>query len=219
MNGVSRTVLAAPIPTVTSRPTIKKYAGAGNLTDMTINTTLGRRAFLATAAKASIAAATTTVGIQNSAVAAVSEKKLRFWNTHTRESIDAVFFRNGNYEANELNKLKHFLRDHRENEWIDMDVGLYEQLWDLQQIIGGQEIFEVISGYRSPKTNRKLRKNTSGVAKKSFHMKGRAIDVRLRGTKISDLQQAALTMKAGGLGYYPSSRFIHLDTGPVRSWS
>lgn len=189
---------------------------------MTIKTTISRRTFLTAAAKTSVAAAAATICIQNNAIAAtsqVSEKKLRFWNTHTRESIEAVFFRNGNYEANELNKLKYFLRDHRENEWMDMDVGLYEQLWDLQQSVGGQEIFEVISGYRSPKTNRKLRKNSSGVAKKSFHMKGRAIDVRLRGTKISALQQAALQMNAGGVGYYPSSRFIHLDTGPVRSWS
>jgi len=186
---------------------------------MKINKTLSRRTFLATAAKTSIIAASATIGIQSSAHATVSEKKLRFWNTHTRESLDAVFFRNGNYEANELNKLKHFLRDHRENEWIDMDIGLYEQLWDLQQGVGGQEIFEVISGYRSPKTNSRLRKNSSGVAKKSFHMLGRAIDVRLRDTKISALQQAALKLNAGGVGYYPSSRFIHLDTGPVRNWS
>jgi len=172
-----------------------------------------------TAAKTSVAAAATSVGIQSNAIATVNEKKLRFWNTHTRESIDAVFFRNGNYDANALNELKYFLRDHRENEWIDMDVGLYEQLWDLQQSVGGQEIFEVISGYRSAKTNRKLRKNSSGVAKKSFHMKGRAIDIRLRGTKISAVRQAALKLSAGGVGYYPSSRFVHLDTGPVRSWS
>lgn len=147
------------------------------------------------------------------------EKKLRLHNTHTKESLEIVFFRDGKYDHVALTRLYVLLRDHRENEAVVMDKRLFEQLWELQQRVGGEGVFEIISGYRSPKTNSKLRKGSSGVAKKSYHLKGQAIDVRLRGTKLAQLHKVARGMKAGGVGYYPGSDFIHLDTGPVRSWS
>lgn len=186
---------------------------------MTTNKFNGRRFFLTTTAKATVVLGTVICGLSTNAFANNDEKKLRLFNTHTGEELDIVFFRNGHYEAQALTQLNHFLRDHRENEFTTMDASLFDQLWDLQQRIGSTEVFEVISGYRSPKTNKKLRNKSSGVAKKSYHMKGRAIDIRLRGTRISTVHKAALSLKAGGVGYYPSSRFVHLDTGPVRNWA
>ena len=110
------------------------------------------------------------------------------------------------------------LRDHRSDELTAMDPSLLDLLYNLQQKTQGHGPFHVISGYRSPSTNNKLRKNSKGVAKKSLHMQGRAIDIRLPGSELKTLQHAALSLQAGGVGYYPKSNFIHLDTGRVRFW-
>lgn len=100
-----------------------------------------------------------------------------------------------------------------------MDRALLDMLYGLQQGIGGEGEFEIISAYRSPKTNQMLRTKSGGVAKRSLHMQGRAIDVRLCGCDLKTLRDQALAMKAGGVGYYPKSNFIHIDTGRFRSWS
>lgn len=181
-----------------------------------------RRQFLKSTAKASLATAALTMTSTSLLAAEATkpaEKKLSLFNTHTKETIEAVYWRDGKYDEDVMTQLYLLLRDHRENEAAVIDCRLFDQLWDLQQRCGGEGTFEIISGYRSPTTNGKLRKGSSGVAKKSYHMKGRAIDIRLRGTHLSKLRRAALAMRAGGVGYYPSSDFIHLDTGPVRSWS
>lgn len=160
-----------------------------------------------------------TAALASDAKPVVKEKVLSFYNTHTHEEIKVVYWANGDYVKNSLNKLDLLLRDHREHEAVTMDPKLYDQLWDLQQEIGGEEVFEIISGYRTPKTNNKLRERSSGVAKFSYHIQGRAIDIRLRGTRTVDVFKAAKNMKAGGVGYYAGSDFVHLDTGPHRSWS
>lgn len=153
-----------------------------------------------------------------SATKTEGSRQLSFYNTHTREKLSVAFWENGKYNKKNLRKLDKLLRDHRQNELIEMDTGLYEQLWTLQQNLKSNGTFQIISGYRSPKTNARLRKKSSGVAKKSYHMQGRAIDVRLTDIPLSKLRSAAHKMAAGGVGYYPSSDFIHLDTGPVRRW-
>lgn len=180
-----------------------------------------RRKFLQSTAIASIALAATgnSVASVTATLAESDSRKLRFFNTHTKESLEVVYCCDGQYDEKVLTELNLLMRDHRENEAVVMDPQLFDQLWTLQQNIGGDGVFEIISGYRSPNTNGSLRKTSTGVAEKSFHTKGRAIDVRLRGTKLRKLQKAALKLKAGGVGYYPTSDFIHLDTGPVRSWS
>lgn len=148
------------------------------------------------------------------------ERVLSFYNTHTHEELKIVYWANGNYVKPSLAKLDLLMRDHRENEACVMDHKLYDQLWELQQRLGSEEVFEIISGYRSPATNNMLRKRSNGgVASRSYHLKGRAIDVRLRGSKTSDVRKVAVDMKAGGVGYYPGSDFVHLDTGPIRNWS
>jgi len=183
-----------------------------------------RRAFLITAAKTAVATVALSATASNTLAGALTApprivKSLKLFNTHTHETLEVVFCRDGIYDQAALSKLNFLLRDHRENETTIMDRGLFDQMWTLQQRCGGDEVFEIISGYRSPATNNKLRKKSSGVAKNSYHMKGRAIDIRLRGTKLNKLHSEALAMNAGGVGYYPGSDFIHLDTGEARNWS
>ncbi len=183
-----------------------------------------RRAFLETAARALVTTATVAATASDALAGALTApprivKSLKLFNTHTREALEVVFSRDDIYDYAALRKLNVLLRDHRENETIAMDRVLFEQMWALQQRCGGDGVFEIISGYRSSVTNNKLRMNSSGVAEHSYHITGQAIDLRLRGTKLSKLHREALAMNAGGVGYYPSSDFIHLDTGPVRSWS
>jgi len=181
-----------------------------------------RRTYLLVAAK-TVAAAVAATGTNALAAELVTsssvEKSLKLFNTHTQDYLEVVFCRDGIYDQTSLNELNGLLQDHRTSETTEMDRGLFDQMWQLQQRCGGEEVFEIISGYRSPATNNSLVKNSSGVAKKSYHVKGQAIDLRLKGTKLSKLRSEALAMKAGGVGYYPNSNFVHLDTGPVRSWS
>ena len=109
------------------------------------------------------------------------------------------------------------LRDHRADEATDMDPALFDWMVSLQERLGGDE-FHIISGYRAPKTNAAMRREGRGVAKKSYHMKGQAIDLRMPGVKTSDIRDLARTDQLGGVGYYSKSDFVHIDTGRVRTW-
>ncbi|MCG6935325.1 MAG: DUF882 domain-containing protein, partial [Proteobacteria bacterium] len=124
----------------------------------------------------------------------------------------------GTYIAEELAAIDYVLRDHRNNEVTPIDRRLLDLLNSLQQSVDKQGIFQVISGYRSPETNARLQRNTSGVAKRSLHLQGKAIDIRLPGVQLNNLRQAALKLHQGGVGYYPASNFIHVDTGRPRFW-
>lgn len=146
------------------------------------------------------------------------ERVLRLYNLHTGENLRAVYWAEGEYISDQLAALDHLLRDHRTGESIRMDRRLYDLLFVLQQTINRPGTYHVISGYRSPRTNAMLNKTSSGVARRSLHTQGKAIDVRLPGTKLNHLRQAALNLKAGGVGYYPKSDFIHVDTGRPRFW-
>ncbi len=147
------------------------------------------------------------------------ERKLSFYHTHTGEELSLVYHKNGNYIPQALKKINHYLRDFRCDAVHTIDPVLLDILHDLQQAAGNLNgTFEVISGYRSPETNRNLRQKSSGVAKSSLHMQGMAIDVRLEGTTTCQLRDLSMQMKRGGTGYYPSSNFVHLDTGRVRHW-
>jgi uncharacterized protein YcbK (DUF882 family) len=120
--------------------------------------------------------------------------------------------------ADELAAINHLLRDHRTGAVASIDTRLLTQLSLLQQKIDYAGDIHVISGYRSPKTNAGLQRASTGVAKRSLHMQGRAMDLRLPGIELKHLREAALSMRAGGVGYYPKSDFIHLDTGRARFW-
>ena len=146
------------------------------------------------------------------------ERKLSLLNLHTGESLDATYWAEGQYLSSELKAINHILRDHRTGDEYRMDNDLLNLLNVLHQKMGSKQAFQIISGYRSPKTNAALNKKSNGVAKKSLHMQGRAIDIRLPGCKLSDLRKAAIDCQAGGVGYYAKSDFIHIDTGSVRRW-
>lgn len=146
------------------------------------------------------------------------ERSLRFYNLHTGEKLQATYWAGGEYIQDELAAINTLLRDHRNGEVEIIDTHLLDQLVALQHQVGHQGAYHIISGYRSPQTNQALRKNSNGVAKRSLHMQGRAIDVRLPGVELKHLRQAALSLRAGGVGYYPKSNFVHLDTGRHRFW-
>jgi len=146
------------------------------------------------------------------------ERTLSLRNLHTGEKLRATFWAQGAYIGDELRAVNRVLRDHRSGDVHPMDPKLLDVLYLLQQSVAVKGAFHIISGYRSPATNQKLRANSNGVAKKSLHMQGKAIDIRLPGCELKHLRDAALALKAGGVGYYPDSNFIHVDTGRVRRW-
>ena len=149
---------------------------------------------------------------------AAIERSLGFHNTHTGESLAATYWAEGSYIDSELQDINSLLRDHRSGDIYPIDTGLLDLLFVLQATVGSCKAYQVISGYRSPATNASLHNKSSGVAKRSYHMQGRAIDIRLPGCDLKHLHTAALSIKAGGVGYYPDSNFIHVDVGPRRSW-
>jgi uncharacterized protein YcbK (DUF882 family) len=152
------------------------------------------------------------------AVKAYDARHLSFYHTHTQLSLNVVYYENGEYVDSALARINRFLKDFRTGDVAEIDPKLLDILYDLRSEIGSEETYEVISAYRSPKTNEMLRANGGGVARNSQHLLGNAIDVRLRGTKTKQLRDAALDMQRGGVGYYEKSDFVHLDTGRVRRW-
>ena len=147
------------------------------------------------------------------------ERTISLDNLHTGESLKTLFWQDGRYVPDALQEINHVLRDYRTDEVKDIDPSLLDLLYVLRKKLETSEPFGVISGYRSPATNAMLRKAGHHVAKHSYHMKGMAIDIRLPDYRLADLHRAALSLKAGGVGYYPASNFVHVDTGPVRHWS
>ena len=147
------------------------------------------------------------------------ERRLSFYNLHTGESLSTAYWADGVYLEDELITFNRLLRDHRSNEVSSIDRKLLDRLYTLQQQLGNKGTYQVISGYRSPTTNARLQEvSNGGVAKRSLHMQGRAIDIRLPGVELKHLRQVALNQKAGGVGYYKKSNFVHLDTGRTRFW-
>jgi uncharacterized protein YcbK (DUF882 family) len=147
------------------------------------------------------------------------EHRLMLYNTHTAERIAIVYRRGEQYVPGALAKLDYFLRDHQTNEVRHFDPRLYDILSDLTASVGrpNGEI-DIICGYRTPSTNESLRAHTTGVAKNSLHIQAEAIDLRMPDIDTLKLRKAALALRRGGVGYYPHSDFIHVDTGRVRQW-
>lgn len=146
-------------------------------------------------------------------------RSLAMSHTHTRERIDLVYAVAQDYLSEALGSLNHFLRDHYTGEVGRMHPPLFDVLHGLRVALGCTGPFEIISGYRCPATNDRLRHTRGGgVAKQSLHMQGRAVDVRLPGVPLAELRDAAIELRAGGVGYYPNEQFVHLDTGRVRNW-
>jgi uncharacterized protein YcbK (DUF882 family) len=143
---------------------------------------------------------------------------LSFVHTHTGERLAAEYVSGGSYVPDALAAIDHLLRDFRTGDVHTIDASLLDLLHDLSVATGTRRPFQVISGYRSPATNDMLRRRSEGVAAGSLHMKGQAIDVRLADVPLSRLRLAAQRAGRGGVGYYPTSDFVHIDTGRVRIW-
>ncbi len=174
---------------------------------------LGRRRFLG-----SLGAAAAALGTARFAAAAEGAHRLKFYHIHTDEKLDIAYRENGALIPDALIEINRYLRDFRSEQIHDIDVGLLDTLHTLYATFEGRGNFEVISGYRSPRTNEALRHVTDGVAENSLHIQGRAIDIRLTSAKTVALRDAAIALRAGGVGYYPESNFVHVDTGRIRTW-
>lgn len=186
---------------------------------MTSQPDLGKRRFLQLGL-----AATAGLVAQPSLVMAASPlmpskmKELAFYNLHTDEKLRVTYWKNGRFEPAAMAKINHILRDFRTGDTYPMSANLIDLLHDLQMKLRTDAVIEIISGYRSPKSNAMLVNNSDGVARRSYHMQGLATDIRMRGVSLRQLQTTALFMKRGGVGYYPKSDFVHVDVGPVRRW-
>lgn len=177
--------------------------------------TLSRRGFLSSCAAA---AAVLVVPNAFANIAKKPERVLALHHLHTGERTKVTYWADGEYIRDGLKEINHLLRDHRTGDQHKMDPRLFDLLHQVQARIGCRGEFHIISGYRSPKTNRMLRQNSNGVAKRSLHMDGKALDIRLSGCDIKQLHRAAKSLKAGGVGLYTQSNFVHVDTGRVRYW-
>lgn len=149
------------------------------------------------------------------------ERALSFFHTHTGERLNVAYCCDGQYQPDALARINHIMRDFRVGEIKPIDPTLLDMLHELGGTLGVDQPYHIISGYRSPHTNTMLRERggaVTGVASKSLHMSGKAIDIRVPGVKLDHLRGAARSLKLGGVGFYPSSNFVHVDVGRVRYW-
>ncbi|PYR94663.1 MAG: Twin-arginine translocation pathway signal [Acidobacteria bacterium] len=189
---------------------------------------LSRRNFLGigaiAAAGALLPARAVAAAAAATAIAAVStaaDRSLSFFHTHTNERLTTAYCCNGEYVSKELIGVNHLLRDFRMNEIKAIDPRLLDLLFELNNRLGTDQPFHVISGYRTPETNAMLNERggaQSGVAAHSLHIEGKAIDIRVPGIKLEHLRDTAKALRVGGVGYYRASNFVHVDTGRIRYW-
>lgn len=183
-----------------------------------LHTSTERRTFLKTSGVIAIAAQLWMPTAADARQFVQKGRSITFTNAHTGDKFQGEYWANGKYNTDAFEEIKHVFRDHRQNETFPIDPKLLDILYTMQQRTGNKHQYNLYSGYRSPKTNAMLRKSSSGVAKKSLHMMGQAADIRLPGTNLYEFKRSAIALGAGGVGYYPDSGFVHLDTGRVRHW-
>lgn len=145
-------------------------------------------------------------------------RDLAFYNLHTGESLVTEYWADGDYLPKALRGIDHILRDYRNNRMIAIDTHLIDLMYGLRNLLDTSRPIQIISGYRSPDTNAILAAHSDGVAKGSLHMQGKAIDLYIEGVPLDHLRRAAASLHGGGVGYYPDSSFVHIDTGRVRNW-
>ena len=156
--------------------------------------------------------------LSNTQGAGGDQRSLKFYHTHTGKLLQVTYFSAGQYVPEAMTELRVFLADWRNQKEKDIDPELMDILWQIQKISANNDSFEVISAFRSEETNAMLHSKSSGVARNSQHVLGKAIDVRLRGLDLKRLHDTARELRLGGVGYYPGSDFVHVDTGRVRYW-
>ncbi|WP_414708363.1 YcbK family protein [Ramlibacter sp.] len=178
-----------------------------------------RRSFLRRFAQAAMVGAAAPLAARTAWAVPANARSLAFDHTHTGEKLSIVYAVGERYLPEALQALNHFLRDHYTGDVGVIEPQLFDVLHRLRSALGANQSFQVISGYRCPATNASLKATRGGgVAKRSLHMDGKAIDIRLPGVQLADLRDAALSLKAGGVGFYQREQFVHVDTGRVRTW-
>jgi uncharacterized protein YcbK (DUF882 family) len=176
---------------------------------------VSRRSFL----KKSAVIASTAMMTPSEILAYGGEKKvLKLYNVHLQKIFYAPFFEKNYYKLSGLFEINKAFMDYRAKEMTRIDVKLINLLYEIQQHLGGSHQFNIVSGYRTRKTNEMLRRYREGVAKNSYHIKGKAVDIYVPNVSLRKVRDIALGLRKGGVGYYPRSGFIHVDVGPVRSW-
>ncbi len=183
------------------------------------NRTLSSRGLLRTGALMAMVSAAPHIAWSTTRGRARLERSLELRNTYTGEFLRTVYWADGRYVNPALKEVNRLLRDHYNNETINVDPRLLDILHTIFQIMEVDDTVDVISGYRSPETNAMLRRTNMAIAKDSLHTYGKAVDIRIPGVSLAMVRRVALALEHGGVGYYPRSNFLHLDTGPVRSWS
>lgn len=155
---------------------------------------------------------------QAGTVSGGSSRRVSFRNTHTNESFSGVYRIGNKYLPDAFDRINYVLRDHRTGESFPIDPRVMDIIYSVHQMTGNHAPYDVLSGYRCPQSNAGLRKASSGVAKNSLHMTGQAIDLRMPNYSTSKLRDLAKSLRAGGVGYYSRSNFVHMDSGDVRYW-
>ncbi|MBY6006300.1 DUF882 domain-containing protein [Salipiger bermudensis] len=145
-------------------------------------------------------------------------RRLKMYSGRTGEKIDMIYWIEGEYISESLKQINHFMRDWRTNDVKSIDPRTIDIMTAAHNLLDSDEPYMLISGYRSPKTNAMLRSRSSGVAKNSRHLLGEAADLHLKSRSVNQIARAAAACKAGGVGRYTSSSFVHMDCGPVRTW-
>jgi uncharacterized protein YcbK (DUF882 family) len=179
---------------------------------------ISRRVFLSASIVTTVACLFPLKAIAAASKIFSAERALSFYNTHTGENMEAVYWNRGMYMPQALADINYILRDYRTGEVKEIDPDLLDLLFTLRQKLESTVPFNIISGYRSPETNSLLSIMGKGVVKNSMHVQGMAIDIRLPGYELKTLQRAAIDLRRGGVGYYPSSDFVHVDVGRIRYW-
>lgn len=181
-------------------------------------TTISRRGLLGAFAATMITAAPTASNAFGFLKGAGDIRRIRMYSGRTGESLDTVYWIEGDYIKEALAEINHLMRDWRTNEVTRIDPRTIDIAAAAHRLMDVSEPYMMLSGYRSPKTNSMLRSRSGGVAKNSLHMKGQAADLRLKSRSVGQMYQAAAACKAGGVGKYSRSNFVHMDCGPIRTW-
>lgn len=176
----------------------------------------GRRELLKAGALSLLAIA---IGPMPARAAFLEPRRLRMIHAHTGERLDLTYFERGEHLPDALAEVERFLRDFRTGDVHPIDPGVLDLAWSIARAAGRPlGTFEIISGYRSPTTNAMLREASGGVASRSLHLEGKALDLRMSGVATAHLRDLALALRGGGVGFYSASDFVHVDTGRVRRW-
>ncbi len=204
-----------------NEPKIGQHTRQTSVTDTTEHGSVScieRRKLLAAFAATMVTAAPTYSNAAGFLRRSGDFRRLKMVNGRTGESIDIIYWVNGRYVRGALKEVNFFMRDWRQNKATSMDTQALDIMAASHALLDTDEPYMLLSGYRTPQTNAYLRSRSGGVARNSLHMHGKAADLRLRSRSVNQMYRAAASFQAGGVGRYPRSNFVHMDSGKVRTW-